>query len=171
MKSTSFAAASNNLNGALNSGIDESARQGIGQASPDLLGIASTPPHYLQLVDWTGRAIRDDKRGAIPAPIQPIFQRMGLNHEEWLEIVQNFGRRYRLAAAAVDRLKSFGQQLRILTTDGFDREPTASKAWYCAAAPDPAGHGSYRRVIQHLGIRVLGSENQALANVLWLHNP
>jgi len=74
-------------------------------------GIAFTLPDYLQLVDWTGRAVRDDKRGAIPAHIQPILQRMGLNHEEWLEIVQNFGRRYRLAAGAVDRLKSFGQQL------------------------------------------------------------
>jgi len=74
-------------------------------------GIAFSLPDYLQLVDWTGRAVRDDKRGAIPAHIQPIFQRMGINHEAWLEIVQNFGRRYRLAAGAVDRLKHFGQQL------------------------------------------------------------
>jgi len=74
-------------------------------------GIAFTLPDYLELVDWTGRSVRDDKRGAIPAHIQPIFQRLGLNHEEWLEIVQNFGRRYRLAAGAVDRLKRFGQQL------------------------------------------------------------
>ena len=73
--------------------------------------IAFSLPDYLQLVDWTGRAVRDDKRGAIPADMQPIFQRMGLNQEEWLEIVQNFGRRYRLAAGAVDRLKHFGQQL------------------------------------------------------------
>jgi len=74
-------------------------------------GIRFTLPDYLQLVDWTGRALRDDKRGAIPAHIQPIFQRLGLNHEEWLEIVQNFGRRYRLAAGAVDRLQHFGQRL------------------------------------------------------------
>jgi REP element-mobilizing transposase RayT len=74
-------------------------------------GIAFTLPDYLQLVDWTGRAVRDDKRGAIPTHIQPIFQRMGLNHEEWLEMVQNFGRRYRLAAGAVDRLRAFSQQL------------------------------------------------------------
>jgi len=25
-------------------------------------------------VDWTGRAVRDDKRGAIPTHIQPIFK-------------------------------------------------------------------------------------------------
>ena len=74
-------------------------------------GIAFTLPDYLQLVDWSGRAVRDDKRGAIPAHIQPILQRMGLKHEEWLEIVQNFGRCYRLAAGALDRLRAFGQQL------------------------------------------------------------
>ena len=74
-------------------------------------GIAFTLPDYLQLVDWTGRAVRDDKRSAVPAHIQPIFQRMGLNHEEWLEIVQNFGKCYRIAAGAVDRLQQFGQRL------------------------------------------------------------
>jgi len=37
-------------------------------------GIAFTLPDYLQLVDWTGRAVRDDKRGAIPTHIQPIFK-------------------------------------------------------------------------------------------------
>jgi len=39
----------------------------------------------------------------IAAEIQAIFQRMGLNYREWLEIVQHFGRRYRLAAGVVDR--------------------------------------------------------------------
>jgi hypothetical protein len=48
---------------------------------------------------------------AILVHIQPIFQRMGLNHEEWLEIVQNFSRRYRLAAGAVDRLQQLGERL------------------------------------------------------------
>jgi len=47
--------------------------------------IAFTLPDYLALVDWTGRAVRDDQRDAIPAHVQPIFQRLGLNHEEWLE--------------------------------------------------------------------------------------
>ena len=74
-------------------------------------GIAFSLPDYLQLVDWTGRAVRDDKRGAIPAHIQPIFQRMGLNQDEWLEMVQHFGRRYRLAVGAVERLQHFGQRL------------------------------------------------------------
>jgi len=98
-------------------------------------GIAFTLPDYLQLVDWTGRAVRDDKRGAIPAHIQPIFQRMGLKHEEWLEIVQNFGRRYRLAAGAVDRLRAFGRQLGRYWRQGVG----ASQRFYATCSSAESG--------------------------------
>jgi len=62
---------------------------------------APSPAHWVSpdSDSLAGRAVRDDKRGGIPAEIQPIFQRMGLNHEEWLEIVPNFGRRYRYLRA------------------------------------------------------------------------
>ena len=96
-------------------------------------GIAFTLPDYLQLVDWTGRAVRDDKRGAIPAHIQPIFQRMGLKHEEWPEIVQNFGRRYRLAAGAVERLRAFSQRLGRYWLQGVG----ASRRFYQPPSPNP----------------------------------
>jgi len=96
-------------------------------------GITFTLPDYLQLVDWTGRAVRDDKRGAIPAHIQPIFQRMGLNQEEWLELVQHFGRRYRLAAGAVDKLRAFSQQLGRYWLQGVG----ASRQFYQQS--DPTG--------------------------------
>jgi hypothetical protein len=77
--------------------------------APD--GITYALPDYLHLVDWTGRAVREDKRGAIPAELQPIFQRLGLNESEWLETVQHFGRRYRLAAGAADKLQAMGERL------------------------------------------------------------
>jgi len=81
-----------------------------GEHADNPKGIAFTLPDYLQRVDWTGRAVRDDKRGAIPAHIQPIFQCLGLKQDEWLEMVQHFGRRYRLAAGAVERLQHLGQR-------------------------------------------------------------
>ena len=34
---------------------------------------------YLELVDWAGRAVRADKRGAIPDYIPPILSRLGLD--------------------------------------------------------------------------------------------
>jgi len=36
-------------------------------------------PKYLALVDWTGRQVRHDKRGAIPAELKPILERLSLD--------------------------------------------------------------------------------------------
>ena len=40
---------------------------------------------YIELVDYTGRAIRDDKRGFIVQSTPPILQRLGINPDAWLE--------------------------------------------------------------------------------------
>jgi REP element-mobilizing transposase RayT len=42
---------------------------------------------YLALVDWTGRAIREDKRGAIPESLAPILARLNIETDNWLETV------------------------------------------------------------------------------------
>ncbi len=47
---------------------------------------------YLQLVDWTGRAIRDNKRGHIPSHLPPILQRLNIPTDEWLDNSQQFER-------------------------------------------------------------------------------
>jgi len=59
---------------------------------------------YLELLDWTGRQARPDKRGQIPAELLPILQRLRLSSETWVETVLNFGRWFRLAAGRVDSL-------------------------------------------------------------------
>lgn len=47
------------------------------RAGPDYLPLGLTD--YLQLVDWSGRAVREDKPGAIPGHIPPILQRLGVD--------------------------------------------------------------------------------------------
>ncbi|MGL5128984.1 MAG: transposase [Aeromonas popoffii] len=47
---------------------------------------------YLMLVDWTGRAIRADKRGYIPVHLTPIMERLGLDKTVWLRQVTLFRR-------------------------------------------------------------------------------
>jgi len=42
-------------------------------------GIPCSWRDYLQLVDWTGRAVREDKRGAIAADSPPILTRLGID--------------------------------------------------------------------------------------------
>jgi len=47
-------------------------------------------PDYLELVNWTGQAIRDDKRGAISQDLPPILQRLGIDEQAWLRLATQF---------------------------------------------------------------------------------
>ncbi len=53
---------------------------------------------YLRLVDWTGRQLRQDKRGAIPNELAPILERLHVTGEGWLQLVEHFSRLFRRAA-------------------------------------------------------------------------
>ncbi|MBT3044477.1 MAG: transposase [Candidatus Thiodiazotropha sp. (ex Codakia orbicularis)] len=64
---------------------------------------------YLRLVDWTGRAIREDKKGAIPSELAPILERIGLNPDAWLTSVRHYNRNYFSVLGAIDRIKAYAQ--------------------------------------------------------------
>ena len=49
---------------------------------------------YLKLVDWTGRKIKQGKRGSIPKEIAPILQRLEVNDLEWVDGVEHYGKRF-----------------------------------------------------------------------------
>jgi len=67
---------------------------------------------YLELVDWSGRAIRDGKRSAISASQPPILKRFKLDPEHYLQHVQKGGRGYHIAALGrVDRLREAAERL------------------------------------------------------------
>lgn len=53
------------------------------EAEPDGIG-AVRLMDYLELVDQTGRALREDKRGAIPSHALPVFQRLGIDPDTWM---------------------------------------------------------------------------------------
>ena len=59
---------------------------------------------YLRILDWTGRQVRSDKRGAIPADLRPMLDRLGLQRECWIDCVDNFGRWFHRAAGCVSLL-------------------------------------------------------------------
>ena len=58
---------------------------------------------YLRLLDWTGRQVRRDKHGAIPASLAPILERLGVGGS-WVQSVQHFGRWFHRAVGRADRL-------------------------------------------------------------------
>jgi REP element-mobilizing transposase RayT len=53
---------------------------------------------YLDLVDWTGRQLRSDKRGAISADQPPILERLKINPTSWIKLIGRFSRLFRRAA-------------------------------------------------------------------------
>ena len=54
--------------------------------------------HYVMLLDWTGRQLRADKRGAIPDHLACVLDRLRLNRSNWVETVRGFGRLFKQAA-------------------------------------------------------------------------
>jgi REP element-mobilizing transposase RayT len=57
-------------------------------------GILFSLPDYMELVDTTGRIIREDKRGAIPLHLPPILDRLGIDRKTWLANVTGFEKVY-----------------------------------------------------------------------------
>ena len=49
-----------------------------------LTGIPFALEHYVELVDWTGRITRTNKRGSITSDLPPILERLGIGEETWL---------------------------------------------------------------------------------------
>ena len=81
---------------------------------------------YLELVDWAGRAVREDKQGAIVGDAPPILRRIGLDSERYLQHLRGLaatekptmlGRmeRIRQAADALGRsfIKGVGEARRL----------------------------------------------------------
>jgi hypothetical protein len=53
---------------------------------------------YLNLLDWTGRQLRSDKRGSTPESAKPIFERLGIDANIWCELTRDFGRLFSTVA-------------------------------------------------------------------------
>jgi len=61
---------------------------GVREAMPE--GLPFHLADYLELVNWTGRAVREDKRGAIADDLPPILDRLGIGSQAWLHLASEF---------------------------------------------------------------------------------
>ena len=66
---------------------------------------------YLELLDWTGRQIRSDKRGAIPASLAPILDRLQIAREQWLDAIASFDQRFGRIIGSATALSSAAQRV------------------------------------------------------------
>jgi hypothetical protein len=81
-----------------------------GRGASNLGFLPVSLPEYLKLLDWTGRQIRRDKRGAIPADLDPILKRLHVVGEQWVDQVQHFGRWFRRAVGRATTLADAAAQ-------------------------------------------------------------
>ncbi|WP_156873939.1 hypothetical protein [Psychromonas hadalis] len=64
---------------------------------------------YLELVDWTGRIIREGKRGAISTQVPALLNTLGLDHVTWLSLACDFGKEYHCAVGSLEELALFAE--------------------------------------------------------------
>jgi REP element-mobilizing transposase RayT len=66
---------------------------------------------YLELTDWAGRAIRDDKAGAIPVHLAPILDRLNIDSDMWLDTVKNYNKHYYTVVGTQEAIQDFSRAL------------------------------------------------------------
>jgi len=74
---------------------------------------------YLELVDWTGRQLRHDKRGNIDQKIPPILERLNINPEHWVYNTQHFERQFKALVGTALSIKAKCQQFGYQRTPGL----------------------------------------------------
>jgi len=66
---------------------------------------------YLELVDWTGRILREDKKGAIPEDVPPILAQLNIDPKEWCYLSQHFESRVKSLVGTAHNVKTVCEQL------------------------------------------------------------
>jgi hypothetical protein len=70
-------------------------------------GIAYQLKDYCELVDITGRCIREDKAGYIEDHQSPILEHLGLDSQQWLTLTTEFEKHFFYAAGAELMMNAF----------------------------------------------------------------
>ncbi len=70
-------------------------------------GIDYSLVDYLEQLDWTGRILREDKRGVINAQRPRLLNTIGLEDESWLDLASGFGKNYQGAVGSLEELALF----------------------------------------------------------------
>jgi len=73
---------------------------------------------YIELVDITGRIMRDDKRGFINQNAPPILQRLNIAPENWMYLSRHFESKFKRLVGSALNLKAACKSL------GYKRTPS-----------------------------------------------
>jgi hypothetical protein len=71
---------------------------------------------FLELVDWTGRAILENKSGYIPDHKPPILENLQIEPKHWLYMTQHFESRFKGLVGTSYALKAACRKLELRRT-------------------------------------------------------
>jgi len=74
-------------------------------------GIGFSLTDYLQLVDDTGRIIRNDKRGNISENSAKLLTRLNIPHDNWLKFTTEFGKLFHGPVGTLQELSDYCEHL------------------------------------------------------------
>ena len=75
------------------------------EKSKDKKGLLSISlDEYIEILDITGREIREGSKGYIPSHLKPIFQRLEINEEKWVKTVKSYGSLFYRVSGKVDSI-------------------------------------------------------------------
>ena len=97
-------------------------------AQTDPVSIPYRSLDYLELVDWTGRIVRDSKRGAINPQLPALMQRLGIEAASWQNAMQPSGNVFGRALGRLDHLRLHAKQLK----QSWVRDQSAASKLYSA---------------------------------------
>lgn len=66
---------------------------------------------YLQLIDWTGRIIREGKKGAIPDSTTPILEKLRIKPEAIVDTIQSYQKLFKYAVGPIEKMKQYANNL------------------------------------------------------------
>ena len=88
--------------------------------------LSLTLREYLALVEWSGRAVRTGKRGAIPGSAPGLLQRIDVTPAHWAVEMRHYGRWYYRAVGSFHAMQRYAEHLGQRWLRGMPPPPPAS---------------------------------------------
>lgn len=88
-------------------------------SSPALNNLPFHLSDFLELVEWTGRAMRTDKRGYVDNTLPPLLERMEIDARQWLYLTTRFESCFKTLVGSAYSLKQATSKLGYLRAPGM----------------------------------------------------
>ncbi len=80
-------------------------------ACADVKSLSISCAEYLEVVEWTGRIIRSDKRGRISSNIPSIVDRFRIDERRWVREIRHYGKWYYRAVGSIGNMEEYCSRL------------------------------------------------------------